>query len=123
MFGRVNLQEVLCVLAPPLFEQVLFAGNGPEVVDGRLFDGGDAGDEHRAAVGLDADGRAPFAVDSDLAVERRALRVADDDVAERSALKADDGHGRVFDLYVRMVQVGPVAEEFFDWTHHPLKNV
>ena len=59
MARRVHLGEEVTILPFELREQVLLAGDGPEVVQRRLGDIRHAGDERRAAVGL-APTEAPF---------------------------------------------------------------
>ena len=50
----VHAVEEVAVALLPVLQLVGLALNGPQVVVGRLGDGGHTGDEHCAAVGLDA---------------------------------------------------------------------
>ena len=89
----------------------------------RSLSGGSAiarhpGDEGRAAVGLDADRAAGRPVDVNLRVDPRLLRQAGDDRAEPAVREPEDRHGRILDLDVRMVQVGPVAADLDDLVVH-----
>ena len=99
---RVHLGERSPILALELREQMLLAGDRPQVVQRRLGDARHAGDERRPAVGLDADRCAVRAVDVDLRVDARLLATLVDD--RRRARRC--GTGSIADRGVVDLDVG-----------------
>ncbi len=104
--------EEIGVFFLPLGFEMFFSGNGPDVVDGGFGDFGSAGDEHGAAVGLDADGGAVGAVDLDTAVECGVGGVGDEDLSDGAGFETEDGEGGIFDFDIGVVEIGPDAGEF-----------
>src|SRR5262245_26694141 len=119
MSGGVDLREAVSIGGLEFGEEVFFAGNCPEGVGRRGGDGGHAGDEGRAGVGFDADGSTICPVDVNLGIDARLLRNAGDDVAEGARLEANQGQRGVIDFDVRMIEVRPIAADFYYWAHEP----
>ena len=55
---RVDSREVGSIFGLEARELIFLAGDRPQVVERRLGNGGNSGDERGASIGLDADGRA-----------------------------------------------------------------
>ena len=106
---RINCFEKVVVFLLPLREQILFVGQCPDIVDGRLGNGGHARNEHGAAIRLDAQTCAITAVDRDFAIQRGILRIAHHDVAQSAVLKTDNSKRRVIYFDVGMIHVSPAA--------------
>ena len=99
---------------------MFFPGYRPDVIHRRFHSLRDSGDEGGSPLGLHTDRGTVLAVDVDLAVQPRILRVTHQNSAQRAVPEAQYGNGRVLNFDVGMIQIVPIAEKFFDRTHEPL---
>src|SRR5688500_10404749 len=124
IFYRIYFVELLRIYFVVFSQEGFFAGNGPDIVQWRLENGGLSCDEHGAAIRLHTHRGAIASMDVYLAIYARLLRIAHDDIGHRAIFETQNSHGCIFHFDIRVIDILPHTIQFFKLAAHiPLQQV